>query len=108
MNRSAKHAIRVRRTQPAALRTPSQIVRPTSPEPFVGKIVAAEFSGFSPRKLLCLARQRLIRGYPDGKIRNTWRFRLSELAEDIVALGNRSQYTLEPAAPVSRRKKSNG
>ena len=108
MNKSARNARLAQRDEDPAIRTPSQIVRPMSPEPFVTKAVAAEFSAFSPRELLCLARQKRIRGYPDGKIRNTWRFRLSELAEDVVALGNRSQYTLKPAAPVSRRKKSNG
>jgi Helix-turn-helix domain len=55
-------------------------------EPFVDAIQGAEFLGIRPRRLLEMARAGEIPGHPIGHgRRRTWRFRLSELAEAIVA-----------------------
>jgi hypothetical protein len=76
-------------------------------EQFVPKEVVAEYLSLPMRKVMELARRRVIRGYPIGSIRNQWRFRLSEVAEDITALTKPAQDTISAAAPTSRRNKSN-
>ncbi len=52
-----------------------------SPEPFVDPDRAASFLSMSRKKLLAMARSRLLPGHPIGQgVRKMWRFRLSELA----------------------------
>ena len=77
-------------------------------EPFVPKEVVAEYLSLPVRKVLELARRRVIRAYPIGCIRNQWRFRLSEVTDDIIALTKPAPTTISAAAPTSRRSKSNG
>ena len=77
-------------------------------EQFVPKEVVAQYLSLPIRKVMELARRRVIRAYPIGSIRNQWRFRLSEVAEDITALTKPAQSTISSAAPTSRRSKSNG
>ncbi len=57
-----------------------------NPEPFVPAQEAAKFIGIKPRFLLSLARQGIAGAYPlgTGQVRNTWVFRLSELATAIA------------------------
>ncbi len=55
-------------------------------EPFASAEIAADFACLSRRQLIDLAREDLVRGYPVGRKRKRWRFRLSEVAEDIAAL----------------------
>jgi len=82
---------------------------PNTGERFVTKESVAEFLSLPVRKVLELARDRKIRAYPIGLIRNQWRFRLSEVAEDITALKQSAQGTISSAAPGSRRSmNSNG
>jgi hypothetical protein len=80
----------------------------TNSEPFVPKEVVAEHLSLPVRKVLELARRRIIRAYPIGCIRNQWRFRLSEVTEDIIALTKLAPSTISAAAPTSQRSKSNG
>ena len=55
-------------------------------ERFVGADEAAEFLCITRRRLLEMARVGEVPGYPiGGGKRKTWRFRLSELAEAVVA-----------------------
>lgn len=55
--------------------------RHQDPEPFVDAARAGEFLSLRPRRLLELARQGVIPGYPlSNGCRRVWRFRLSELA----------------------------
>jgi hypothetical protein len=77
-------------------------------EQFVPKEVVAEYLSLPIRKVMELARRLVIRAYPIGSMRNQWRFRLSEVAEDITALTKPAQGTISVAAPTSRRNKSNG
>jgi hypothetical protein len=54
-------------------------------EPFVDPTRAAEFLSIRPRRLLELARKNVLPGYPIGRgQRRVWRFRLSELAANVV------------------------
>jgi hypothetical protein len=54
--------------------------------PFVDADGAAEFLGITHRRVLEIARDGEIPGHPMGRgKRRTWRFRLSELAEALVA-----------------------
>jgi helix-turn-helix protein len=55
-------------------------------EPFVDATKAAEFLNLRPRRLLELAREGSIPGYPIGDgPRRVWRFRLSEIASALGA-----------------------
>jgi hypothetical protein len=48
-------------------------------EPFVDEHVVASFLGIEPRRVLEMARKRLIPTHPIGCQRKTWRFRISEI-----------------------------
>ena len=55
-------------------------------ESFVDASKGADFLGITRRRVLELARSGAIPGHPIGPgKRRTWRFRLSELAEAVVA-----------------------
>lgn len=57
----------------------------TQPESFVDPTRAAEFLSIRPRKLLELARAKILPGHPiGGGRRHVWRFRLSELAASVT------------------------
>ena len=58
----------------------------TQCEPFVDAVEAGKFLSLRPRRVLELARQGKIPAYPlgDGQ-RRVWRFRLSELADSVLA-----------------------
>ena len=61
---------------------------PSKPEPFVSAEEAAGFLGVKRRFLLSLARRGIAGAYALGtglRLRNTWVFRLSELATAIAA-----------------------
>lgn len=77
-------------------------------EQFVPKEAVAEYLSLPVRKIMELARNGVIRAYAIGSIRNQWRFRLSEVAEDITALTKSTQSTISGAAPKSQRRNSNG
>ena len=78
-----------------------------SPEPYVDAEKAAEFLAIKKRELLKRARLGELPGHPlPGRQRRKWRFRLSELAECMQA--SSAQRKIPAAAPVSRRRKSNG
>jgi hypothetical protein len=85
-----------------------KMVEAANPEKFVSQDVVSEFLSLRVREVLELARRRVIRGYPIGNLRNRWRFRLSEVADDITALGTPTTGRISAAAPASRRRKSNG
>jgi hypothetical protein len=60
-------------------------------EPFVDAEQAGKFLRLQPRRVLQLARQGKLPGYPLGNgIRKVWRFRLSELAAAMLHSGQRS------------------
>jgi hypothetical protein len=48
-------------------------------EPFVDEHVVAGFLGIEPRRVLEMARKRLVPAHPIGGQRKTWRFRISEI-----------------------------
>lgn len=57
-------------------------------EPFVDAVRAADFLALSPRRVLALARRGAIPAHPIGNgQRRVWRFRLSEVASAVGALG---------------------
>jgi hypothetical protein len=71
-------------------------------EQFVPKEVVAQHLSLPIRKVMELARRRFIRAYPIGSVRNQWRFRLSEVAEDITALTKPTQSTISAASRRAR------
>jgi len=48
-------------------------------EPFVDEHVVASFLQIEPRRVLEMARKRLLPAHPLGLTRKTWRFRISEI-----------------------------
>lgn len=61
---------------------------PPQQEPFVDAVEAGKFLHLRPRRVLDLARRRVIPAYPLGSgQRRVWRFRLSELASALCAQG---------------------
>ena len=77
-------------------------------EPYVDADTVAAFLSDTRDSVLKLTRAGKIRSYPyKGRQRHVYRFRLSEVAEDMVAMRKPAQSTISPAAPV-RRRKSNG
>jgi Helix-turn-helix domain len=48
-------------------------------EPFVDEEIVAQFLKIESRRVLQMARNHEIPAHPIGKIRRTWRFRLSEI-----------------------------
>ena len=59
---------------------------PSPLEPFVDAVKAGDFLTLRPRRVLELARQGRIPGYPLGNgQRRVWRFRLSELASALTS-----------------------
>jgi len=97
-----------------------------TPEPFVSAEVVAEFLSITRRQVLELARKGELPAHPlcSGR-RRTWRFRLSEVSEDLasgvwnpmsVSLSKNAQdqnssfaTTIAAGSPRSRRRKnSNG
>lgn len=49
-------------------------------EPFIDEQVVGAFLGLPPRRVLELARKGKIPAHPIGRIRKTWRFRISEVS----------------------------
>ena len=77
-------------------------------ERFVDAAVVADFLSIRRDEVLKLTREKAIRGYAyRGRQRHVYRYRLSEVSADFATLSN-SGDTITAAAPVSRRKKSNG
>lgn len=78
-------------------------------EKFVDAEVVSDFLSIRREEVLKLTREKAIRGYAyRGIERHTYRYRLSEVSADFSAFLNDRRSTITAAAPVSRRKKSNG
>jgi hypothetical protein len=79
-------------------------------EPFVDEHVVAGFLGIAPRRVLEMARKRIIPSHPIGGERKTWRFRISEIdAHFSLADQRRIPATIGSAVPVTQgRKRVNG
>lgn len=81
----------------------------THPEPFVDADAVAAFLRVERRQVLEMARRKVIPAHPlmgQGKgTRNTWRFRLTEVADAIAGAG-RKPIQLEPQKGTSWRHKS--
>jgi hypothetical protein len=78
-------------------------------EPFVDEHVVAEFLRIAPRRVLEMARKKLIPAHSIGSQRKTWRFRISEIDAHF---SNRSERlapaTIGLAVPVTRERKRVG
>jgi hypothetical protein len=67
-------------------------------EPFVDADRVAEFLSMPRREVLKLTREGTITAYPvSGRIRKTFKYRLSEVGEDIVLLRKPNQVESCPA-----------
>ena len=83
---------------PTATRTRSEnrlnanTLNPTDFEPFVDADTAAEFLSTNRREVLKLTRQGVITGFPiSGRLRKTYKYRLSLIAEEMTAIANAAQ-----------------
>lgn len=76
-------------------------------EPFVDEHVIARFLQVTPRRVLEMAREGEIPAHPIGRIRKTWRFRVSEIDAHFSA-PQHSGATMKPAVPVTRERKRLG
>jgi hypothetical protein len=78
-------------------------------EQFVDAEAVAAFLSIKRAEVLKLTRQGKIRGYAyKGYVRHVYRFRLSEVSEDFATFAYQPKRTIAAAAPVSRRRNSNG
>ena len=78
-------------------------------EPFVDEHVVASFLGIAPRRVLEMARKKLIPAHPIGGQRKTWRFRISEIdAHFSLANQRRTPATIGLAVPVTQERKRVG
>ena len=58
-----------------------------TPEPFVNVEAVAEFLNMPRPQVLKLTRRRILRAYPmSGSARHVWKYKLSEVNEDITLL----------------------
>ena len=78
-------------------------------EPFVDEHVVASFLGIRHRRVLEMARKKLIPSHPIGGQRKTWRFRISEIdAHFSLANQKRTPATIGLAVPVTQERKRSG
>jgi hypothetical protein len=78
-------------------------------EPFVDEHVVAGFLGIKPRRVLEMARRRLLPAHPLGGCRKIWRFRISEIDAHFVPRNEKqSPATIALAVPVTRERKHSG
>lgn len=84
---------------PIATRTRSEnklnanTVNSTDFEPFVDADTAAEFLSTNRREVLKLTRQGVITGFPiSGRLRKTYKYRLSVIAEEMTAIANAASH----------------
>ena len=78
-------------------------------EPFVDEHVVASFIGIEPRRVLEMARKRLIPAHPIGGKRKTWRFRISEIdAHFSNRSGKLGPATIGLAVPGTQERKRVG
>jgi hypothetical protein len=78
-------------------------------EPFVDEHVVADFLGIKPRRVLEMARRRLLPAHPIGGCRKIWRFRISEIdAHFILRNEKQGPATIALAVPVTRERKHSG
>jgi Helix-turn-helix domain len=78
-------------------------------EPFVDEHVIASFLGIKPRRVIEMARKKLIPAHPIGGQRKTWRFRVSEIDAHFTLSGEkRGSATMSLAVPVTQERKRNG
>lgn len=78
-------------------------------ETFVDEHVVAGFLGIKPRRVLEMARRRLLPAHPIGGCRKIWRFRLSEIDAHFT-LRNEKQgpARISLAVPITRERKYGG
>lgn len=79
-------------------------------EPFVDETVVAKFMALTPRRVLEMARKKLIPAHPiGGGERKTWRFRLSEI-DAHFHLHNHTQgaATIRMAVPATQQRRKVG
>ena len=78
-------------------------------EPFVDEHVVAGFLGIKPRRVIEMARRRLLPAHPIGGCRKIWRFRISEIdAHFILRNEKQAPARISLAVPVTRERKHSG
>lgn len=78
-------------------------------EPFVDEHVVAGFLSIESRRVLEMARKRLIPAHPIGRQRKTWRFRLSEIdAHFRIRSDKQGPATIGLAVPGTQERKRSG
>jgi len=75
-------------------------------EPFVSAEIVADFLDVTRRQVLEWARANLIPAHPLGSgKRRIWRFRLSEIAADVLSRHQPQAITMPAGSPRSQRRK---
>ena len=77
-------------------------------ERYVDEHVVAQFIQFPPRRVLEMARKGEIPAHPTGRIRKTWRFRISEIDAHFSALKKPVRGRMTPAVPGTQERKRLG
>lgn len=71
-------------------------------EPFVDEQVISRFLQIEPRRVLELARSGELPAHPIGRIRRTWRFRISEIDAKFRASKKPVLVTMPVAVPGTK------
>ena len=67
-------------------------------EPFVDEQVVGSFLSLTPRRVLELARKGEIPAHPIGRIRKTWRFRISEVSARFCSPAPQTRARISPGS----------
>ena len=74
-------------------------------ERFVDEHVVARFLQIAPRRVLEMARKKQLPAHPIGKMRKTWRFRMSEIdAHFSVRAEKQSRASIASAVPGTQER----
>ena len=77
-----------------------------TPEAFVSVETVADFLRLNRAQVLKLSRSGVIRAYPvSGKLRHIWKYRLSEVSEDIACLRRFVRDSVASGSPRSSASK---
>lgn len=73
-------------------------------EAYVDEFVVGEFINVKPRRVLELARAGELPAHPLGRVRKTWRFRLSEIESHLSAQHQSATVKMPVAVPRTKER----
>jgi hypothetical protein len=72
----------------------------------VDRIVGSDF--LQEQRVLEMARKGELTAHPVGRVRKTWRFRISEVNADVSAMSNQRRGSIAAAVPATHERNRNG